>query len=97
MKPLESDIEQAVCNWADRHCILHRKMNGVGSRHWPDRMFMLPGGRPLFIEFKREGEQPRKAQWYVIRMLQGKGYDVFWTAYKHVAIRWLEKAIAEAS
>lgn len=33
-----------------------RKMNGLGAAAWPDRLFILPWGRAVFVEFKREGE-----------------------------------------
>ena len=61
-KKLERVIENRVVREAEAAGILVRKLNGEGQRGWPDRMFCIPGGRPLFIEFKREGEDARKLQ-----------------------------------
>lgn len=54
----------------------HRKMNGLGARSWPDQMFMIPGGKPFFIEFKSPGEDPTDLQATKISRLKKDGYDV---------------------
>jgi hypothetical protein len=46
------------------------------ARSWPDKMFMIPGGRPFLIEFKRKGESLRKNQQLKVWRLQTLGYDV---------------------
>lgn len=43
---------------------------------WPDTLFLIPGGRPLFIEFKWPGERPEPKQVYMITLLHNLGYDV---------------------
>ncbi len=45
---------------------------------WPDDLFLIPGGRPLFIEFKAPGEEvtPGSNQERKINDLIGLGYDV---------------------
>jgi hypothetical protein len=48
---LERQLEAACVRWATRHGILHVKMNVMGSRGWPDRIFFHKG--PIFVEFKR--------------------------------------------
>lgn len=78
MKPLESALEKAVCNWADAHGILHTKLNLQGRRGWPDRAFWTLGGRPILLEFKRKGEMPTKLQLYVIKQLRKLNYVVEW-------------------
>ena len=60
--PLEADIEKGVCEWARGNGILCYKFSSPGHRSVPDRMFILPDGEVLFIEFKREGKQPSAAQ-----------------------------------
>jgi hypothetical protein len=42
----------------------------------PDDLFLIPKGRPLFIEFKWEALQPEPKQEYWHRILQDLGYDV---------------------
>ena len=56
--------------------LMHRKMNGMGFRSWPDQMFMIPGGKPFYIEFKSPGEVPTTQQAEMIERMKGDGYDV---------------------
>jgi hypothetical protein len=43
---------------------------------WPDSLFLIPGGRPLFVEFKWPGEYLDPKQVYQIFILLNLGYDV---------------------
>lgn len=79
-------VEKPVCDWADRHLIVHRKFNGAGRRHWPDRGFFLPRAHLYLIEFKRPGKAPNEAQADMIGTLRGLGYDVDWFDNKEDAI-----------
>lgn len=76
-KRLESSIEEACLKYAKVRWpkMLIRKMNGMGSRSWPDRMFLFQG-RVLFIEFKREGEEPTPLQKKMHEELAAQGFDV---------------------
>lgn len=79
-KPLESTIENAVVDYAKappRNCIV-RKMNGLGFRSWPDRLFITPKGRHFYIEFKRDGEVPTAGQDDFIEGLVARGVDAVW-------------------
>jgi hypothetical protein len=69
-------VENPVVRWADDNGVPSYKMNGRGQRSWPDRQFFIPGGRPLFIEFKKPGEDPTELQNKNHRMLRGLGYAV---------------------
>ena len=52
-------------------------MSGMGFNSWPDRQCFKPKvRRTLFIEFKRLGEKPTKAQREVHRMLRRMGQRV---------------------
>src|SRR6185437_13387851 len=46
------------------------------SAGWPDALFLVPGGRPLFVEFKAPGRKPSPLQQHRISYLCGAGYDV---------------------
>jgi hypothetical protein len=46
------------------------------TRDWPDRLFFIPGGRPLLIEFKKPGKVPTPKQAHRIKELRELGYDV---------------------
>jgi hypothetical protein len=65
-----------VCRHADKLCILHVKLNIRGRRGWPDREFLIPGGKPLFMEFKRPGEEPEPIQEFIHGQLRDAGYTV---------------------
>jgi hypothetical protein len=42
----------------------------------PDELFLIPFGRPLFIEFKWDAWEPEPKQLYWHRILEDLGYDV---------------------
>ena len=47
------------------------------KRDWPDRLFLLPGGRCFFVEFKREGKDLRPGQRLAKAALEARGFKVF--------------------
>ncbi len=61
-KRLERSIENAVCTYARGKGVEVVKLQGMGKRSLPDRMFLGRKGGVLFIEFKREGLQPTELQ-----------------------------------
>ena len=64
----EIAIEQAVMLKARQLGIVGLKLTSPGNTGLPDRMFLIPGGRPLYIEFKKPGEElePKQVYWYNI-------------------------------
>jgi hypothetical protein len=96
MKPLESSVERRAKRRADELGVLNAKLTPQGQRAYPDRMFFVPGGRPLLIEFKQEGERPTKLQAYIQKRLRAAGYDVRWTDSAEQAIAWLEERLRGA-
>lgn len=48
----------------------------TGEKGIPDRLVILPGGKCIFVELKREGEKPRPIQDYRIQQLKFLGCDV---------------------
>lgn len=75
-KPLEHSIENNVVNYAKRRGVPSVKLNGMGKRSLPDRMFLGAGGRVLFIEFKREGEAPTPLQRHLHKEWAALGFTV---------------------
>lgn len=77
-KRTEASIEAAACELIQQHFpeVLVRKLNGMGNRNWPDRMFLFPGARVLLIEFKQPGEKPRPAQAWFFDQLRDMGFVV---------------------
>lgn len=43
----------------------------------PDRMFLLPGGVVVFVEFKSTGKKPTKIQSYIHAKMQALGFLVY--------------------
>ncbi len=88
-KTLERTIEAAVVRWAKAQGIESLKLNTMGRRSMPDRLFWLNGGRPLLIEFKRPGKRPTKLQAYTMKKLKGLGYAVVWCDSAEEAIEYI--------
>ena len=61
-KMLEKDIESKVCTYAEEKGLLQYKFTSPMRAAVPDRMFIVPGGKLFFIEFKREGAAPTPQQ-----------------------------------
>lgn len=77
-KVLEKVIEGAVIRYAKKRCptVEIVKLNGMGKRSHPDRMFLFPPGLVLFIEFKREGEEPTPLQAHLHKKWKALGFKV---------------------
>jgi hypothetical protein len=60
--PLERDIEAAVCRYATARGWYVRKFASPNHRSVPDRVFIAPNGKILWIEFKRPGNKLTEAQ-----------------------------------
>lgn len=74
---LESQVENKACELVWKYLgIEGSKLNILGDTGYPDRIFWIPGGRPLLIEFKRPGEEPRPKQIHIHEQLRGLGYEV---------------------
>jgi hypothetical protein len=67
---------------------------------WPDRIFLIPGGLPLFMEFKRPGYVPRPLQYQRLETLVQLGYlesvDHGWTDSYTTAMERIRLALARA-
>lgn len=70
----EAKTERLVCARALKELGIDNFKWGING--WPDRCFLIPGGRPFFIEFKATGKLPDPRQEYRIACLKLWGYDV---------------------
>lgn len=74
---VESDIEQEAVDLVLKYLgIKGSKLRIIGETGFPDRIFWMPGGKPLLIEFKRPGEWPTMKQRHVHKSLKDLGYKV---------------------
>ena len=76
---LEKAIEKQACKWAESNGWLHYKMNVLGQRGWPDRVF-IKKGKVLYVEFKAPGKEPNPLQTYRLNSLRMKGVSAFWVS-----------------
>ena len=74
---LEKEVEKEVVAWWTKRGGLQIKLNILGRRGWPDRIFFPVGGKPVLIEFKRVNEDARALQAYVHGELRARGYVVY--------------------
>ncbi len=73
---LEKKIEHDVCKYARTKGFLTPKLNVVGERGWPDRMFIDPDGWVIFIEFKKKGKPCEPIQIYRQGILAARNFVV---------------------
>ena len=97
---LELEIENKVCEYCLANLgVRSIKLNLTGNTGWPDRLFFIPGGAPLLMEFKRPGLHPEPRQRLIHAFLEYNAYDIqvhtaFETAVEAVEARLA--AVAES-
>jgi len=74
---LEKQIEAKVCDYAKARGWLTYKFTSPGRAAVPDRLFIAPGGKVIFCEFKREGQKPTAPQQREHQRLRDQGVNVF--------------------
>lgn len=62
MTPRERDVERSLVKRVEAAGGLAWKFTSPGRRGVPDRVVMLPGRAPEFVELKRKGQRPRPDQ-----------------------------------
>ena len=74
-RTLESAVEREAVQTALQQMGI--EVVKMKARTWPDRMFLIPGGRPLFVELKNphDGRLSAGQKLRVYRLLRD-GYDV---------------------
>lgn len=90
----ESPLEARAVKWARFHDIVTAKLGGCDGI--PDRVFFVPGGRPVVGEFKAEGAGSRGTRaatqpWYLAK-LAADGYEArrwdTWEKFMEDMGRW---------
>lgn len=75
-RSLEQKLEQQLVGRLKQLGVVTLKLNLQGHRGWPDRLVLLPGGEPLFLELKRPGGTVEPLQEHRHQQLQQLGYRV---------------------
>lgn len=95
MRRLESSIENSVVERAKKLGVKFvLKFTPTAQAGWPDRIALIPGGSPVFMEFKRPGEKPRPLQYRRLRQLRDLGYAAEWFDNADDAIRYIVEKMA---
>jgi hypothetical protein len=76
--PLEKEIEKKICDYAKSKGCYVRKFVSPNNRSVPDRLIIAPGGAVGFLEVKRGGEKPTKAQEHEMKLLEEICANVSW-------------------
>ena len=74
---LESALETRCVSKAVALGYYVRKFKAPGRRNVPDRLFLSPKGVCFFVEFKREGEEPRPGQTHEHNLIRKNGGVVY--------------------
>lgn len=86
----EASIETRVVKWARERGWITRKLNGLGYRAWPDRLFIRDARCFAYIEFKRPGNVPTVQQRAFLDQLSSRGFHATWYDNADGAIAYLD-------
>jgi hypothetical protein len=92
---LEIKVEDHLKDEAKRHGGYAIKFIPAVLLGFPDRMVLLPGGKIAFIELKRPGKEPRKAQWVWINRLRRLGFEAHWFSSMVEITAWIDEFAAK--
>ena len=96
-KKLEADVEEAACQRILLELgIFSVRLAKTSETGYPDRLFLLPRGRSLFIEFKRPGKEAREKQDLLHQRLKFFGHEVQVHATVAGAVSAVERAKCRA-
>lgn len=95
MRLRESRIEKEVCDHARKLGCLVYKFTSPGKRGVPDRMFILPLGTAVFIEFKAPGKKMTPLQERETFMLIQRGMRVMMCDNTDNGKRWIGERISD--
>jgi hypothetical protein len=93
LKKKEKVDEREFRRYAQSRGCIVRKFNS--QKNDPDRAVLCPGGRAMFIEFKRKGESLREGQLHRLNQFADLGFFVCaaWTYAQ--AVDLLDKFLAD--
>lgn len=95
---LEKDVIKKANTFAKLNRVVAIRMHfgqGVYTA-WPDYLYLIPGGRPLFVEYKATGKKPTPKQRLQIKILEDLGYDVIVADTPEIAIEAISRSLAAA-
>lgn len=79
-------VQNPTVKWARARGVLAVKLQGAGNRSRPDFMFLIPGGKVVFMEFKRPGAKPEPLQTHTYKQFKNLGFIIEVHDSRHSAI-----------
>ena len=95
MAELEVHIEDRVNLEVEAVGFLHEKVK-FANAGYPDRIYVVPGGAVVFLEYKRPGRLADPLQNYRIYQLLKRGIIAGWTDDSDTALRFLKTVMVTA-
>lgn len=98
MHSLESKLEAAVVKACLKFGVQSVKLMAVrgAATGWPDRLFLLPNGRAIWLELKRVGGVATPLQLHRIETLRKLGHDAHVVDDAAQAVELVYKALVKA-
>ena len=90
--PLEKDIEKECCAHARSLGIAALKLALIGLRGFPDRTLLVPQGKVIFVEFKRDSNcklSPSQEKYKELLERLGFKYYVVYSLEQFKDILWI--------
>ena len=75
---LESSMEKIFTQKLQKLGCFVIKCKVEGYAGMPDRQVLIPGGISVFIEMKKDGEEPRPLQMYRLKQLNKLGFQAIY-------------------
>lgn len=92
--PLEKEIEKKICDYAKSKGCHVQKNTSPSRRSVPDRLIIAPGGAVGFLEIKRGGCKPTKAQEAELKLLNDMGCEAAWCDGVEEGKRWVDVLVS---
>jgi hypothetical protein len=89
VKRREAALEAWCVKWARSREIVVAKLKELDGV--PDRVFFIPGGSPVIIEFKALKKKLEAVQSWYMKKLQKDGYRIYRCDTKQVFLELMEK------
>jgi len=86
----ERQIENRIVKYAKDQGWLVIKLNPTWHKGLPDRMFLLPGGKIVFLELKKPGGRASPLQKYFIAWMKDLGHSAHVVDNYDEAVRILD-------
>ncbi len=88
---LEKAIEKKIVEYCNKNNIFQQKL--LGKKGMPDRIFYLPGGRAVAIEFKQPGNDLNILQELCCDNLKALGFPVYVCSKYEDGVAFLQREL----